>query len=207
MRIRLMLGCLAIASAVACGKSPEQQRAEEIQENVQKNAQQLAQGFADMAKSMGAGDPNQKPIQPVGFRDLQTVFGDISGWEKGESTGEQMTMPVNFSQAKVDYTKGDAYIEVEVVDSGFNQMLMLPFAMMLTAGYERETSSGYEKSTTVGGYPGWEKWDTDDKDGELNAVVDKRFIVKVSGRNLDDARTLHTAIASVDMKKLTALNK
>ena len=77
--------------------------------------------------------------------------------------------------------------------------------MFLTSGYEKETETGYEKSTKVGEHPGWEKWNSSRKDGELNAVVAKRFIVQVDGDNLDDVKALHAAMASVDLNKLASL--
>ena len=59
---------------------------------------------------------------------------------------------------------------MKIMDSGLNQLLMMPYSMFLTAGYEKETSDGYEKSTQVAGHPGWEKWDTSSKRGEVNAA-------------------------------------
>ncbi len=209
-RATLLLTCGLLIGAVACGKSPEQKQAEEIQKSadqVQKSADAMAKGLADMAKGLSgmAGDPNQKPVDPVSFHDLQTTFGDVSGWEKGKPTGERMTSPVNYSQAKVTYTKGDARVETEISDSAFNQMLLVPYSMFLTAGYEKETDDGYEKSTKVGDYPGWEKWDKNGKSGELSAIVNKRFIVQVQGHNIDDPKVLHDVMASTDLKKLAAL--
>lgn len=94
---------------------------------------------------------------------------------------------------------------MQVSDSAFNQMLLVPYSMFLASGYEKETSEGYEKSTKVGEFPGWEKWNIEDKISELNVVVNKRFIVQVEGRRLDAAGTLQTAIASVDLRKMAAL--
>jgi hypothetical protein len=214
MRVRLLLGCIAVVYAAACGQSPQEQQVEEVKkaaEQVQQNAGDMAKGLEDMAKGLGAlgamagADPNMKPVDPVSFRDLQTVFGDLSGWEKGKPTGERMSMPVSFSRAEVNYTKGDSRITVEISDSAFNQMLMIPYSMFLTSGYEKETEDGYEKSTIVADYPGWEKWNTQNKNGELNAIVNKRFIVQVEGHELDDVKTLHTAMASVDLSKLASL--
>jgi hypothetical protein len=211
MRVRLMLGCFALVSAAACGSSPQEQKAEEVQkaaDQVQQSAGDMAKGLEEMAKGLGAlagTDPNMRPVDPVSFRDLQTAFGDLSGWEKGKPTGERMTIPVNFSRAEVNYTKGDSRIKIEISDSAFNQMLMIPYSMFLTSGYEKETEDGYEKSTTVGEFPGWEKWNTENKDGELNVIVNKRFIVRVDGDSLDDVKTLRTAMASVDLNKLAAL--
>lgn len=211
MRVRLLLGSIAIVYTAACGQSPQEKQVEEVKkaaDQVQQNAGDMAKGLQDMARGLGAltgADPNMKPVDPVSFRDLQTAFGDLSGWEKGKPTGEKMSMPVNFSRAEVNYTKGDSRIKVEISDSAFNQMLMIPYSMFLTSGYEKETEDGYEKSTKVGDSPGWEKWNSQNKNGELNAIVNKRFIVQVEGNGLDDVKMLHTAMASVDLNKLAAL--
>jgi len=168
----------------------------------------MAKGLEDMAKGLSAlagGDPNQKPVDPVSFRDLQAAFGDFAGWEKGKATGERMTAPVNYSVAKVSYSKGDARIEEEISDSAFNQMLLVPFSMFLTSGYEKETEDGYEKSTKVGDAPGFEKWNKSGHSGELTAIVNKRFIVQVNGHDIPDPKVLQDAMASIDLKKLAAL--
>jgi hypothetical protein len=77
--------------------------------------------------------------------------------------------------------------------------------MFLTAGYEKETSDGYEKSTKVNGQPGWEKWDSSGKDGELNALVGKRFLVQIDGRGIEDTKLLHELAGKIDMAKLSTL--
>jgi hypothetical protein len=126
-------------------------------------------------------------------------------WEKGKATGERMSSPVAFSQAEVTYTKGDSTIEGKIVDSGFNQFLIAPISLFMVAGYEKETSDGYEKSTKIGERPGWEKWDSNDKDGELNAFVAKRFIVSYEGRNIPDMKVLYDLAGRSDLAKLAAL--
>jgi hypothetical protein len=201
----------ACAALAACGKPPEEKRVEAVKKSadqVQKSADQMAKGLEDMAKgltSLAGGDPNQKPVDPVSFRELQTAFGDLAGWEKAKPTGERMTAPVNYSVARVSYSKGDARIEEEISDSAFNQMLLVPFSMFLTSGYEKETEDGYEKSTKVGDQPGYEKWNSRNKSGELTAIVNKRFIVQVNGHGIPDPKVLQDAMASVDLKKLASL--
>lgn len=211
-RTGLMIVCTAAAMAVmACGSPPEEKRADEVKkgaEQVQKSADSMAKGLADMAKGLQGltgGDPNQKPVDPVSFHELQEAFGDLSGWEKAKPTGERMTSPVNYSVAKVTYTKGDARIEEEISDSAFNQMLLIPFSMFLTTGYEKETDDGYEKSAKVGEFPGLEKWNSRSKSGELTAIVNKRFIVQVNGHAIPDAKMLRDAMASIDTRKLASL--
>ncbi|MGE3842043.1 MAG: hypothetical protein AB7I50_10685 [Vicinamibacterales bacterium] len=220
VRVGMALTLASAMSVAACGGAREEaektqaqieQTAQEAKtgaENLASGAEQMARGFEQFANSLGAaagGSTNQKPVDPVSFRDLQTTFPELSGWERSKPTGERMTRPVNFSQAEVRYTKGDAEVEVKIVDSAFNQLLVAPFAMFLAAGYEKETEQGYEKSTRIGDYPGWEKWNDQGKDGELNAVVNQRFVVQVDGRNIEDPKVLHTVMAQIDLKKLAAM--
>jgi hypothetical protein len=199
----------AAAAKSAAAQATAAKGTEQGAKTAEEGAKQAAQGLEAMAKGLeamasgGAGGTNA--VTPVSFRDLQTFFPDLDGWEKEKPTGERMTSPFAFSQAEVRYAKGDAQIEMKLVDSGFNQLLFTPFAMMMQAGYEKETQSGYEKSTTVAGMPGWEKWDTEGKDGSVNALVGKRFLLSVEGSNVPDVQALHAIAAKIDMNKLAAL--
>ncbi len=209
---------IALAAAVsACGKSETERKAEELKSQAEaiakaaqeqgQQAQQAAQGLQQMAEGLQqmAGGGEQKPVDPVSFRDLQALLPTVDGWTMGKPTGERMSAPVNFSQAEVTYTKGDARVEAKIVDSGLNQLLIAPFAMFLTAGYEKQTEDGYEKSTSVAGNPGWERWSDDGKHGELNAVVGKRFLVQFEGSGLENADVLHAFAKATDFPKLAGL--
>jgi hypothetical protein len=115
-----------------------------------------------------------------------------------------MSSPVPFSQATVTYTKGDSSIDAKMVDSGFNQLLIAPLTMFMARGYERETDEGYEKSAKVAGLPGWERWNTESKSGEVSAVVGKRFILTVQGDNIEDTRVLYQVAEKANFKGLPA---
>ncbi len=209
------LGILALAGLVAasaCGKSSEEKKEEQKVEQAAKTAEtgaaEAARGLEQMAKgleAMAGGGGNTPAVEPVSFRNMQALFPDVEGWQKGKPTGEKMSSPFKYSQAEVEYTKGDARVTLKMVDSGFNQLLLTPYAMFLTAGYEKETADGYEKSTKVNGEPGWEKWDSSGKDGELNALVGKRFLVQIEGRRIDDTKLLHDFAGRIDMGKLAGL--
>lgn len=168
-----------------------------------KGMEDFAKAMQGMASALG-GNGGTATGQPVSFRDMQAAFPTVSGWTMEKPKGERMTAPVAFSETEVRYTNGQQSLEVKIVDSAFNQILIAPWAMFLTAGYEKETDDGYEKSTSIGGQPGFEKWDESRKDGELNLVVAKRFLVSVEGDGVD-MKTLHDFAAKVDFAKLTAL--
>ena len=209
----LVIGLAALVAAGACGQSAEKKEAEKKEEAAAKTAEsgaaEAARGLEQMAKGLeamaGGGSGEQKPVDPVSFRDMMALFPELDGWEKAKPTGERMASPFAFSTAEVVYTKGDARIALKTTDSGFNQLLLTPYAMFLSAGYEKETADGYEKSTKVNGQPGWEKWNGAGKDGELNALVGKRFLMQIEGNQIDDTKVLHELAGKIDMGKLAAL--
>jgi hypothetical protein len=229
--LRVAAAALMLAAAVAsgaCGKSEAEKQAEETRAALEKAAkdaeaagkkagataateaakglEQFAKGLEGMAGALaGAAGANGKPVEPVSFRELQGVFVPFGGWEMGKPTGEMITVPFAYSQANVKYRKDNQEIEVSVTDSGFHQVMIAPFSLMLTTGYEKQTENGYEKSAKVAGYPGWEEWNSKSKDGEVNAVINKRFIVKFEGDGLDDIKVLHQLAEASNLTKLANL--
>jgi hypothetical protein len=177
-------------------------------EGMAKNVEGMARGFEELARGLSAmagGDPNAKPVEPLSIDALRATLPELPGWERGKPTGERMTSPVNFAEAEVTFTKGESRVTHKIVDSALNQILVAPFAMFLAVGYEKQTENGYEKGIKVGAYPGWEKWDAEGKDGELNAVVNKRFIVQVEGRNIESIKVLHAFMDAANLDKLASL--
>ena len=210
---RALIGGIVLSVALAgCGSEEDKKQAEATEQaakTAEQGAAEAAKGLEQMAKGLeamaGGGMGSDKPVEPVSFRDMMALFPDFDGWEKAKPTGEKMTSPFSVSTAEVVYTKDDSRIELKITDSGFNQMLLMPYSMFMSAGYMKETSSGYEKSVKVNEQPGWEKWDETDKDGELMALVGKRFLLQIEGRQLDDTKVLHDLAARIDMGKLASL--
>lgn len=223
--MRRLVSVIAIVALLtsACGKSEAQKQAEEAAENVKKAAEAMAQaaekqgtaaatqGANEMAKAMqgmaaalGGGAAGGKAAEPVSFQTLQSHLPKVSGWEMEEPEGERMTMPVPFSQVETKYKKGDARIDAKIVDTGFAQMLIMPWSMMLASGYSRETSSGYEKATTLAGNPAIEKWNTNSKNGEIDVLVGKRFMVTLEGHDIDNIKQLQDFASNFDFGAIAA---
>jgi len=217
---RFACGVLAVAvMAAGCGPSEEEKRAaeaakaaEQTAQSAEKAAESAAKGLEAMAKGLeqlasggAATGPDGKAAEPVRFQDLIALLPQIDGWEQQKPTGERMTSPFPTANAKATYTKGDSRIEVEVVDSAFSQLLLAPIAMFLQSGYSTESTSGYEKSVPVNGQPGWEKWNSDSKSGEVNALVGKRFLVSVEGDQLEDPKILQEVAGKIDFNRLSSL--
>ncbi len=223
MQVRTAALALILCASVACGKSEAEKQAEQAAEDIKKavdavtQAQQqggdAAKGMADMVKAMqgmaaalgGAGTADGKPVEPVATDVLKGTLPVVSGWNMDAPEAERMTSPIAYSQVETNYKKGDSEIEIRVVDTGFAQMLIAPWSMFLASGYSRETGDGYEKSITVGGNPGFEKFDKSSQRGELNIFAGKRFMVTIEGRDLADTKVLHEFASKMDFGKLTAL--
>ena len=222
MMRRLLVGCAVIIAMSACGKSEAQKQAEQAADDAKKAAEAVAKatesaagaaGSADLGKALGgmaaalsqASGGDGKVVDPVTFQALQTLLPKVSGWEMGEPEGERMTAPMPYSQTEAKYTKGDAQVDVKIVDTGFAQMLVAPWSMMMAMGYSKESSSGYEKATSYANQPGFEKWEKREKHGELNLLVGKRFLLTLEGNDIPDTKVLQEFASQMDFGKLAAL--
>jgi hypothetical protein len=218
---RFMTAAVLIVAMSACGKSEAQKQAEQAAEDAKKAAEAVAKAAesagnaagADLGKALGgmaaalsgAAGGDGKVVEPVTFQALQTMLPKVSGWEMEEPEGERMTSPVPFSQTEARYKKGDSQVEVKIVDTGFAQLLVAPWSMMMAMGYSKESSQGYEKATTVASHPGFEKWQKNSKSGELNVFVGKRFLLTVEGDEIADTKVLHEFVGQMDLGKLATL--
>ena len=213
---------VALVASIACGKSEAEKQAEQAAEDIKKAAEAVTQaqqqggdtakGMADMAKAMqgmaaaiGGGGADGKPVEPVATDVLKGTLPAIAGWTMTAPRAERMTSPIAYSQVETEYKKGDAEIEMKLVDTGYAQMLIAPWSMFLASGYSRETGDGYEKSISVGGNPGFEKFDNSSRRGELNIFAGKRFMVTIEGRDLADTKVLHEFASQVDFSKIGGL--
>lgn len=164
--------------------------------------QAMARGLEALASG---GAPGGARVEPVRYQDLIAMLPKVEGWEMREPQGQRMTSPFPTASAEAVYRNGASRVEVEIVDTANNQMLLAPISMFLQVGYAQESTRGYEKAMPLNGHPGWEKWDISSKRGEVNALVGKRFIVTVKGNNVDDTKVLQQFAQRVDFNSLAAL--
>jgi hypothetical protein len=194
-----------VAMSVACGKSAEQQAAEDAAQTAAAAATDMGKALEGYANALSGGAEGTTTVEPVTFQSLIGILPEVSGWEREKPRGERMTIPVPFSQAEVGYRKGDANIDVKIIDTGFAQLLFAPFSMLMTSGYSRESSDGYEKAVTINGHPGLEQWRSDDSGGELTVAVGKRYMVTIEGSQVPDAATLRTFASAMNLGALASL--
>ncbi len=124
--------------------------------------QKMAQGFQQMA---------QGAAKPVDFEQLKSALPEVGGWTRANPRGEQVNMPVAISRAEARYTKDNSRVELEIVDTALSQLLLAPVSMFLGSGYSERSDDGFKRAAKIGGQPGFEEWNTDNKRGEVTAVV------------------------------------
>jgi hypothetical protein len=142
----------------------------------------------------------------VDFEQLTALMPDVRGWEKADVKGEQSDMGgFSISRAEADYNKGEVNVRLEITDTALFQGLLMPFAMLASGGFNERSSEGFKRGTTVAGHPGFEEWQEQTKNGDLNVLVGKRFIVHATGHDLPNLDVLKEVVQSVDVQKLAAL--
>ena len=197
-RISTIIAAFAIAAA--CSKPAPSDTASGTA--APQTPAQALQQMADAAQKMQEQGANAKPVD---FEHLIALLPELPGWTRDKPKGEQVSMGVSVSKAEADYEKGESSMRLEITDSSFNQMILAPFSMMLMANFSERTSSGYKKGTKINGQPGFEEWDSEDKDGNVTAVVANRFVVSARGNNLEGIEPLRALVQAVDFAKLGAL--
>jgi X-X-X-Leu-X-X-Gly heptad repeat protein len=217
---KLLPVLIASAFVVACGSS-QQQQAEEAAKKMEQGAQQMQKAAEQMAKDaqgssaqMAAGlqqmaqgfqQMAQGTAKPVDFEQLKSALPEVNGWTRTNPRGEQTNMPVAISRAEARYTKDNSRVELEIVDTALSQLLLAPVSMFLGSGYSERSDDGFKRSAKVGGQPGFEEWNSDDKRGEVTAVVANRFIVKGTGHQVENLDTVRSVVEAVDLGKLGSL--
>jgi hypothetical protein len=169
-------------------------------------AAKLREGFeAAKAFSAAAGSG----VEPVDFRKLTPLLPESlpglarSGAPSGEKSG---VLGMKMSHAEVSFESEDGKsITVGIQDAGgMSGALGQGLAAWASVDVDRETADGYEKTTTYQGFKAFERYNTADRDGEIQVWISDRFLVNVSGNSVS-ADEIKAALGKVDLKKLAAL--
>jgi hypothetical protein len=81
---------------------------------------------------------------------------------------------------------------------------LLDAASGLVPTGETQTDTGFEKDTVLDGRAVHEKFDRRSGDGEVSAIVAKRFSVEVTGQGVDIAQ-LEKTLGSLDLARLESM--
>jgi hypothetical protein len=189
----------------SCGSKQEEKEQEEEKADEAKSPVDALQAFADKAKEMG----NREAVDPIDFRKLKELLPEkVSGLSRTEATGEKSgAMGFTVSTAAGKYSGGDGgeSIDIEIIDTGgIAGVSTMTLAAWSIAEIDKETATGYEKTTKIDGYKSFEKYDNQNKSGELNILVADRYLVNVDGNNVTIDQ-LKGVLKDIDLSKLADL--
>lgn len=125
----------------------------------------------------------------------------LDGWEarEAESQAAGAAMFGGGVTAEREYTRGDSRVSVQIVtDSPMMQSVMMMFSnpMFATADGGKMVRVGKQKAIV--------RYQKDDRSGQVQMVVDNRFLVTVDGDDVTREEMLEYAKA-IDTKKLADL--
>ena len=141
----------------------------------------------------------------VHFKELMPFVDlKIPGWKmKGKPKGTTMKhAQIKMSEAKATYKSDGKTMKIQVLDFLGQQ---IPFLMM--PQIEMESSEETVRTTEVQGFRAMETFRPQEKKGEINIAVAKRFLVKIDGKGIDNIQVLKDVAKQMDLKKLAGLAK
>ncbi|MCX6217383.1 transposase [Spirosoma sp.] len=205
MRTKLYLlvaGLLPVILLTSCGGNKKEEAKDE--------ASVSTLGAMSAMKEMAAqAEEMQKngPVATVDFRKLKELLpNEADGLPRKEATGEKNgAAGFTISTANGRYSNTDASetIDVSIVDGGGSGMLM-GLAAWSMLEVDKETENGYEKTSTIGNNKSFEKYDNSAKDGEVNVLINKRFVVTVKGKGVSMDK-IKATLGEIDLDKLSEL--
>ena len=215
----LVMLSLSLALTTAC-KSDEQKAAEEtakqmeaaskqMQEAAKTGTANMGDAMAAMSAAMGGAANGGKKVETVPYQELKALLPEsLPGMKRSDATGEKssaMGMQISNAEGRYRAEDGGSSATVKITDIGSMTGLagMTAYAWA-RVDVDRESDTGYEKTSMFNGYKSHEKYDKQNKSGEISVMVGDRFIVEVDGNNVDmDA--IKSTLGKVDLAKLNSM--
>ncbi len=144
--------------------------------------------------------------EPVHFKDLMAILAiePPQGWEVSEKPkGTTIKAPVQMSEAEVTFRSGEKKIDIKIIDGVGG----VASALGMAQGMEMESSEEYVKPIEVQGFKGIETYKHKEKRGEINLPVANRFLVNITGEDMDNTEVMKAVAGKLDLKKLAGLAK
>lgn len=147
------------------------------------------------------------PVETVDFRALKELLPVAAdGLPRKEASGEKNgAAGFTYSTAKGEYANEDQSetIELTIIDGGGSPMMM-GLAAWSMMEVDKESDGGYERTTKMDGNKAYEKYENEGKSGEVNVLVNKRFVVSAKGRGVSMDK-IKDALKAIDLDKLSSM--
>ena len=178
---------------------------DEKQDNGKEDENDFMKGMKNFTDMMKQGSK----VETVDFRKLKELLPEeLDGMNRTSASGEKTNsfgIKVSQSEGKYKSEDGEQNIKITIIDLGSMKGLtgMALFAWTM-AEIDKETEDGYEKTTEFKGYKSFEKYNTKNKNGDLEVIVGDRFMVKGEGWGVD-MDDIHNALSLIDFSSLESM--
>ena len=178
---------------------------DEKQDNGKEDENDFMKGMKNFTDMMKQGSK----VETVDFRKLKELLPEeLNGMNRTSASGEKTNsfgIKVSQSEGKYKSEDGEQNIKITIIDLGSMKGLtgMALFAWTM-AEIDKETEDGYEKTTEFKGYKAFEKYNTKNKNGDLEVIVGDRFMVKGEGWGVD-MDDVHNALSLIDFSSLESM--
>jgi hypothetical protein len=150
--------------------------------------------------------PTRTPVvAPVAFERLVGLIPELSGWTRTPPHGLSSTAGIPLSEATAEYTRADSTIKLEIMDSGYNDLILAPLSTMLGPTYSERSPEGMREYKAVAGSPGFESWRNDVSEGDVTVVVAGRYVITARGLKVPDLEPVRALVRAIDLAALAAL--
>lgn len=158
-----------------------------------------------MVSSFSVFSQEQKPVDPIDWKELIPFLVDISGWEaKDEAEGKSLNIGgYKISQAERNYVSGNKELRIQVVDGSYLPMIYASIKMAME--FEMDTGEEYQKKITVKVYSGVEQYHREDKEAAVIILIADRFLLRLEGRSIEDPAELRAIAETLDLDGIAGL--
>jgi hypothetical protein len=184
---------------------------QQLEQTGEKVKEKLSEGSRDLAEQAKEAKESLQELSNVSIIDSDRLSGvlpdNLPGMERTHIENQQNTrLGIHLSQAEADYSDGDkANLNIHIIDLGSLQavttILKLPW---LNKDINTKTDHGFERTTDIRGHRGYEKYNSQNRTGEMRILISERVVLSVSGENIGH-RELDGALGRVDLRKLEQL--
>lgn len=190
-----------------CSKKEEKSK----EEGFFQQAKNFAKGMKAISEAAKEAEKEKerKPVDPYNFRELLPFLPEaLAGWkadEKPRGSTNSYGTEWKFTEVSQSYRKDDSEVQVKIIDGAYIPALYTLF--LVSTNFEEDTTDHYRKGITKGNDKGYEEYYYNDKSGSLHFLINKRFIIEIEGRNINDTKILHNYLDKINLKKLASLAK
>ncbi|HEY8240215.1 MAG TPA: hypothetical protein VIH35_02150 [Kiritimatiellia bacterium] len=193
-RLIAFLSCAGLAVATSFAQQGAPPDAPDMQELMKAMGQALSAGS------------NAPPV--ADFRELKALLPtELTGMKRKSASGEKTgMMGMNVAYAEGSYASdAGGFVEIKITDmAGMGAMGGLARAGWANVEIDRESDTGYERTTKINGHNAYEKYDSEQKSGQVEVMVNSRFMVEIQGSDVT-ADVLKEAMTKIDLEKLAEL--